>query len=204
MANEITVASWTKRGEYSGSKMRNGRGAWDIHNGRGRQYERRKNLLDANAADADWPKQEYERDLTDRAEEAMYKLGRTYEGQYRSSKNAPWKQNYRRQNINEGSKKRLSPRWLRGVKSFQCGEPHMANQRHPHHEVSAAVKRLKQKHHTALLTVANLECIQAMQDPNYEEGGEEGEDEANLVGWADEDKEGEKLDATIAEDVELE
>ena len=49
---------------------------------------------------------------------------------------------------------------MRGVKGwFVCSKNYRANDKHPRHEVSAAIKRLKEKHPEALITVEDLDSI---------------------------------------------
>lgn len=42
---------------------------------------------------------------------------------------------------------------------FVCGNPHRANERHPRHEVTAAIRKLQVNYPSDLLTVADLDCI---------------------------------------------
>lgn len=62
-----------------------------------------------------------------------------------------------------------------------CGRDHRAKEKHKREEVSAVIKRLKDKHATGLLTVADLDAV-------FEMGGEEGdnEEEAHEAQWAEE------------------
>lgn len=42
---------------------------------------------------------------------------------------------------------------------FVCGKDHRANEKHEREEVSAGIKRLKEEHITAMLTVADLDVL---------------------------------------------
>lgn len=54
---------------------------------------------------------------------------------------------------------------MRGVRGrFVCSKNHMASDRHPRHEVSAATNKLKEEHPETLITVEDLDSIYHTDD----------------------------------------
>lgn len=126
---------------------------------------------------------------------ALYSLKRTYGGVSRRQLKTSWKNTHpKRRNDDSGSRKgrRLDSRWLRNVRGcFVCGKLHRANEKDPRHEVTAAIRRLKANHPSALLTISDLETIQNMQD-SQAQGSDK---EAAEVQWAEDDDLEDEADA---------
>lgn len=131
--------------------------------------------------------------------EVNYTLGQKYQGGARRQvKTFGSRQKSGRKPLQERSSnsgrgyrrgRRLYPSWMRGVKGcFVCGLDHRANTRHPKEEVMEAIKRLKQQHPIALLTVADMEAVYLM----IRSDDEESDDQQAEVRWAGE--EGEQTD----------
>lgn len=94
-----------------------------------------------------------------------YSLGKQYGGDAKPQMKKPWKTNQ----STTRTYRRLCPQWMRGVKGcFVCGENHRANTRHPPHEVTAAIEKLKSKHPQALITVEDLAAVVEMTSNNDE------------------------------------
>lgn len=68
---------------------------------------------------------------------------------------------------------------------FVCGRDHKAKDKHKRGEVIEAIKRLKEKHHMALLTITDLDAIQTMTQDDSETMEESSDDE---VHWGEGDK----------------
>lgn len=137
--------------------------------------------------------------------EALYSLGRTYGGDAKRRVKTPWRKrgNYERRGGRDGDRqRRLRSSWMRGVKGyFVCGGDHRANAKHPRAEVTAAVKKLKDKHPTALLSVEDLDAVLEMAGD--EEGGDESGSEVGAQ-WADEfEEEEEECDLAFVADYDL-
>lgn len=59
---------------------------------------------------------------------------------------------------------------LRGIKGcFLCGQGYRANENHKREELSAEIERLKKKHASAFLTVADLDAVYEMGDVSHHE-----------------------------------
>lgn len=82
---------------------------------------------------------------------------------------------------------------MHGVKGcFVCGQDHRANTRQSRDEVTAAVKKLKEKHPSSLLTVEDLEAVLHMVDQE----GQAGDDE-DFARWACESEDDDSYFALI-------
>lgn len=93
--------------------------------------------------------------------------------------------------------RRLRSSSLHGVKGcFVCGKEHNANDRYTREEVTAAIKNLKDRNPSALITVADLDHVQTMcADYNHPGSEQSAEDEAQ---WADDDEDDQILAFTGA------
>lgn len=111
--------------------------------------------------------------------EANYSLSPNYEGKakrdmksYGPKIRRPHKKGFRT----------IRSAWIRGSKvCFVCGRDQHSNYEQPRDEVKEAIKRLKEKHHTFLISVVDLEAIQVMCTDNTQ-GPSREDDEAH---WAD-------------------
>lgn len=65
---------------------------------------------------------------------------------------------------------------------FVCGGAHLANDKHPGDQATAAIRRLKEKHPTALITVKYLDAIY-----NMDAVGSDTEDLEKDVQWVEDD-----------------
>lgn len=70
---------------------------------------------------------------------------------------------------------------------------HRSNETHESEEVSAAIKRLKEKHVTALLTVAHLDAILKLG-----EDGEDDREEVNEAQWEEEESDEDEVRMEMA------
>ena len=85
--------------------------------------------------------------------EALYSLGSKYGGEAKRNLKGYQKGN------RKGAAK-ISSKWFAGVKGcYVCGKNHMARTRHSRDEIMAAIKKLKEKHSKALLSVEDLAMI---------------------------------------------
>lgn len=93
---------------------------------------------------------------------------------------------YRGRSFHRGTQGRIQiSNRLMGIKrSFDCGKPHMETKKHPSHEVTAAIKKFKDRHPTALLSIANLESVITIQDEKDDQGVYE-HGEAYRVEWSE-------------------
>lgn len=113
--------------------------------------------------------------------EAHYSLGQKYGGQAQKPMKTYGPKHADRSN--RGGR-RLKSGWMRGVKGcFVCGRNHLANDKHPREEVTAAIRRLKENHPAALLSTTDLDAIQSMCSNDNEEPATVEDD----VQWADDD-----------------
>lgn len=64
-----------------------------------------------------------------------------------------------------GGRKQLRSSWMLGVHGcFVCGKYHTENKKHPRVEVSAAIRKLKDRHPTTLLRVTDMNAIFNVKD----------------------------------------
>lgn len=140
--------------------------------------------------------------------ESCYTLGQNYGGEAKRYVKMYGKirrgRGGRGTNMRDHSKRRNFPSWLRGVKGCMvCGkEDHIANQRHSEDEVREAIRKLKKKQYTALLTEEDMAYISELFKgfDKYEEGDEdvyyeedEDDPESDIVYVASVDLEGIQL-----------
>lgn len=106
---------------------------------------------------------------------AMYTLGRQFGGEARKPVKQYGSRGYYR------GQRRKKPSWLVGVTGcFVCGrEGHRANERHDQEAVKAAIRKLKARKQTVLLSEEDLNFVAQMFE-NDNETGEENDDIANM------------------------
>lgn len=87
--------------------------------------------------------------------------------------------------------RRSSPSWMRDVNGcFVFGSEHTANDKHKRDEVTAEIRKLKDKHRSALITIEDLWAVQELCD-EYDEP-EDGDNDQ--VEWAEPEDEEETTD----------
>lgn len=79
---------------------------------------------------------------------------------------------------------------------FVCGPNHRENDKHKREEVSAAIKRLREKYVTALLKVAGLEEV--LELGNNAHAGEGNGEDFNESRWAENDSKDDEVRMEIA------
>lgn len=115
--------------------------------------------------------------------EAMYSLGTQFGGEAQKEKRP-----YRATRAKQAQERRrpirqLRSEWMRGVRGcFVCGRDHRANDRNRREEVSQAIRKLKEKHPSALITIEDLNALYNQSDPDDEDA-----ESGNDVKWADDE-----------------